>query len=61
VGSLTLDQFLAFYLEFVTFDPATPPNGVSIGGYYVLSTGVPGSNGFGSPTAPGPKIFRLTQ
>jgi hypothetical protein len=60
VGSLILNEFLAFYLEFVTFDPATPANGVTVGGYYVLSTGVPGANGFGSPSAPGPKIFRLT-
>ena len=58
---LQINEFLAFYLQFVVFDAAVPANGITIGGYYVLSTGVPGSTGFGSPTANGPKIFRLTQ
>lgn len=57
---VTLDAYLAFWLQFVLYDPLNPAAGVTIGGYYVLSTGVPGGTGFGSPTAPGPKIFRLT-
>jgi hypothetical protein len=61
VTSLQITEFLAFYVQFVVFDPAVPANGMTIGGYYVLSTGVPGNNGFGNPAANGPKIFRITQ
>lgn len=57
VGTLQLDEYLAFYLQFVIYDAT----GVTIGGYYVSPTGVPGATGFGSPTANGPKIFRLTR
>jgi hypothetical protein len=57
---VTLDEYLAFWLQFVLYDPANPGAGVTIGGYFVLSTGVPGGTGFGNPNAPGPKIFRLT-
>ena len=59
--SLQINEFLAFYIQFVVFDTAVPQNGITIGGYFVDSTGVPGSTGFGIPTANGPKIFRLTQ
>jgi Flp pilus assembly protein TadG len=61
VTSLQINEFLAFYTQFVTFDPSRPQDGMTIGGYYVLATGVPGSNGFGNPSANGPKIFRLSQ
>ena len=59
--SLQMNEFLAFYTQFVTFDPARPGDGLTIGGYFVLATGVPGNNGFGNPSANGPKIFRLSQ
>jgi hypothetical protein len=55
-----MTEFLAFYTQFVLYDPL-PSVGVTIGGYFVLSTGVPGNNGFGDPSANGPKIFRLSQ
>jgi Flp pilus assembly protein TadG len=61
VTQLQINEFLAFYTEFVVFDPARPQDGMTIGGYYVLATGVPGNNGFGNPSANGPKIFRLSQ
>jgi Flp pilus assembly protein TadG len=61
VTSLQINEFLAFYTQFITFDPARPQDGMTIGGYYVLATGVPGNNGFGNPSANGPKIFRLSQ
>jgi Flp pilus assembly protein TadG len=57
---LQMTEFLAFYTQFVLYDPL-PSVGVTIGGYFVLSTGVPGNNGFGNPSANGPKIFRLSQ
>jgi hypothetical protein len=56
-----MNEFLAFYTEFVRFDASRPGDGISIGGYFVLATGVPGNNGFGNPSANGPKIFRLSQ
>jgi hypothetical protein len=59
--SLDMNEFLAFYTEFVRFDASRPGDGISIGGYFVLATGVPGNNGFGNPSANGPKIFRLSQ
>ena len=59
--SLDMNEFLAFYTQFVTYDPARPGDGLTIGGYFVLATGVPGNNGFGNPSANGPKIFRLSQ
>jgi Flp pilus assembly protein TadG len=59
--SLKMNEFLAFYTQFVLFDNATPAAGVTIGGYFVMATGVPGNNGFGDPNANGPKIFRLSQ
>jgi Flp pilus assembly protein TadG len=59
--SLVMNEFLAFYTQFVTFDASRPQDGLTIGGYFVLATGVPGNNGFGNPSANGPKIFRLSQ
>jgi Flp pilus assembly protein TadG len=61
VTSLQINEFLAFYTQFITYDPARPQDGMTIGGYYVLATGVPGNNGFGNPSANGPLIFRLSQ
>ena len=61
VRRYTSIQDIAFYTEFVVFYPARPQDGLTIGGYYVLATGVPGNNGFGNPSANGPKIFRLSQ
>jgi len=53
--------FLAFYMEFVLYDTTT--HAVTIGGYWVNSSGVPGSGGFGLPTGGtgNPMVFRLTQ
>jgi Flp pilus assembly protein TadG len=59
--SLIMNEFLAFYTQFVVFDPSRPGDGMTIGGFFVLATGVPGNNGFGNPSANGPKIFRLSQ
>jgi hypothetical protein len=61
VTKLQINEFLAFYAQFIVCDPARPQDGMTIGGYYVLATGVPGNNGFGNPNANGPKIFRLSQ
>ena len=61
VTKVQINEFLAFYTEFIVYDPARPADGMTIGGYYVLATGVPGNNGFGNPSANGPKIFRLSQ
>jgi Flp pilus assembly protein TadG len=53
--------FLAFYLQFVVYDTGT--HKIVIGGYWVNSSGVPGSGGFGLPTGGtgNPMVFRLTQ
>jgi Flp pilus assembly protein TadG len=53
--------FLAFYLQFVVYDTST--HKIVIGGYWVNSSGVPGSGGFGLPTGGtgNPMVFRLTQ
>jgi Flp pilus assembly protein TadG len=52
--------FLAFYIEFVLYDAS---HKVTIGGYWVNSSGVPGNGGFGLPTngTGNPMVFRLTQ
>jgi Flp pilus assembly protein TadG len=54
----TISQFLAFYLMFVVFNSG---HSITIGGYWVNSSGVPGSSGLGVPTGSGPMVFRLTQ
>jgi Flp pilus assembly protein TadG len=53
-------MFLAFYTQFVLYDAS---HKVIIGGYWVNSSGVPGSGGFGLPTGGtgNPMVFRLTQ
>jgi Flp pilus assembly protein TadG len=57
----TIYVFLAFYIQFVVYDTST--HKVVIGGYWVNSSGVPGSGGFGLPTngTGNPMVFRLTQ
>ncbi len=56
----TIKEFLAFYIEFVIYDAS---HKVIIGGYWVNSSGVPGSGGLGVPTngTGNPMVFRLTQ
>ncbi len=56
----TITVFLAFWIEFVVYDAS---HKVSIGGYWVNSSGVPGSGGLGLPTngTGNPMVFRLTQ
>ena len=56
----TITVFLAFYTQFVLYDAS---HKVIIGGYWVNSSGVPGSGGCGLPTGGtgNPMVFRLTQ
>jgi len=56
----TLKEFLAFYISFVVYNAS---HSVTIGGYWVNSSGVPGSGGLGVPTGGtgNPMVFRLTQ
>jgi Flp pilus assembly protein TadG len=56
----TIIVFLAFYIEFVLYDAS---HKVTIGGYWVNSSGVPGNGGLGVPTngTGNPMVFRLTQ
>ena len=56
----TITIFLAFYTQFVQYDAS---HKVILGGYWVNSSGVPGSGGFGLPTGGtgNPMVFRLTQ
>jgi Flp pilus assembly protein TadG len=56
----TIYEFLAFYIQFVVYDAS---HKVVIGGYWVNSSGVPGSGGLGVPTngTGNPMVFRLTQ
>jgi Flp pilus assembly protein TadG len=56
----TIYEFLAFYIQFVVYDAS---HKIIIGGYWVNSSGVPGSGGLGVPTGGtgNPMVFRLTQ
>jgi Flp pilus assembly protein TadG len=56
----TIYEFLAFYIQFVVYDAS---HKIIIGGYWVNSSGVPGSGGLGVPTngTGNPMVFRLTQ
>ena len=56
----TIFEFLAFYIQFVLYDAS---HKIYIGGYWVNSSGVPGSGGLGVPTngTGNPMVFRLTQ
>jgi hypothetical protein len=56
----TIYEFLAFYIQFVVYDGS---HKIIIGGYWVNSSGVPGSGGLGVPTngTGNPMVFRLTQ
>jgi Flp pilus assembly protein TadG len=56
----TVTVFLAFYIQFLIYDAS---HKVVIGGYWVNSSGVPGSGGLGLPTngTGNPMVFRLTQ
>jgi Flp pilus assembly protein TadG len=56
----TVKEFLAFYIQFVVYNAA---HSITIGGYWVNSSGVPGSGGLGVPTygTGNPMVFRLTQ
>lgn len=61
INPTTIYVFLAFYIQFVVYDTST--HKIVIGGYWVNSSGVPGSGGFGLPTGGtgNPMVFRLTQ
>jgi hypothetical protein len=56
----TVKEFLAFYIQFVVYNAS---HSITIGGYWVNSSGVPGSGGLGVPTngTGNPMVFRLTQ
>jgi type IV secretory pathway protease TraF len=56
----TIKEFLAFYIQFVVYNAS---HSITIGGYWVNSSGVPGSGGLGVPTngTGNPMVFRLTQ
>ncbi|HKV29712.1 MAG TPA: hypothetical protein VJT14_01710, partial [Candidatus Dormibacteraeota bacterium] len=56
----TIKEFLAFYISFVVYNAS---HSITIGGYWVNSSGVPGSGGLGVPTygTGNPMVFRLTQ
>jgi hypothetical protein len=56
----TIYEFLAFYIQFVVYDGS---HKIIIGGYWVNSSGVPGSGGLGVPTngTGNPMVFRVTQ
>jgi Flp pilus assembly protein TadG len=56
----TVKEFLAFYLSFVVYNAS---HSITIGGYWVNSSGVPGDGGFGVPTGGtgNPMVFRLSQ
>jgi Flp pilus assembly protein TadG len=56
----TVKEFLAFYISFVVYNAS---HSITIGGYWVNSSGVPGSGGLGVPTngTGNPMVFRLTQ
>jgi Flp pilus assembly protein TadG len=60
VSPTTVYEFLAFYIQFVLYDAG---HHIIIGGYWVNSSGVPGSGGLGVPTNGNgnPMVFRLTQ
>lgn len=60
VSPTTVYEFLAFYIQFVVYDAS---HKIIIGGYWVNSSGVPGSGGLGVPTNGNgnPMVFRLTQ
>jgi Flp pilus assembly protein TadG len=60
VSPTTIYEFLAFYISFVLYDSS---HHVMIGGYWVNSSGVPGSSGLGVPTNGNgnPMVFRVTQ
>ncbi len=56
----TVKEFLAFYISFVVYNAS---HSITIGGWWVNSSGVPGSGGLGVPTGGtgNPMVFRLTQ
>lgn len=60
VTSVKINEFLAFYTQFVLFDSANPAGGYTVGGYYVLSTGSRGTTGLGArpPTVRGSSASR---